>query len=199
MNDEMTGKEAEAARDGVPAVPDFVGDSDVEGSQGRDGGSDSGDEGAAGVLGRVVGVGGLGDGSWRDAVWITCRDGKARPVEPVYIQTVAGVPVVVGLSRPEGLEEGEAAEAGVEWHLAGLCPLVPGGVFKKGSGHPLLEGKNRIGMLKGYGNAIVPEVAAMFIRAFMEIEAEDERALLGASGSDLSGRSEEGAVDGDAE
>jgi DNA (cytosine-5)-methyltransferase 1 len=27
---------------------------------------------------------------------------------------------------------------------------------------------NRVGRLKGYGNAIVPEVAAMFVRAFME-------------------------------
>jgi hypothetical protein len=28
--------------------------------------------------------------------------------------------------------------------------------------------RNRIGRLKGYGNAIVPDVAAVFIRAFVE-------------------------------
>ncbi len=27
---------------------------------------------------------------------------------------------------------------------------------------------NRVGRLRGYGNSIVPQVAAMFIRAFME-------------------------------
>jgi DNA (cytosine-5)-methyltransferase 1 len=28
--------------------------------------------------------------------------------------------------------------------------------------------KSRVGLLKGYGNAIVPQVAAEFIRAFMD-------------------------------
>jgi DNA (cytosine-5)-methyltransferase 1 len=45
-----------------------------------------------------------------------------------------------------------------------------------GSGQPELSKlvrsarSNRVGRLKGYGNAIVPQVAAEFIRAFMEIE-----------------------------
>jgi hypothetical protein len=30
--------------------------------------------------------------------------------------------------------------------------------------------KGKSGALKGFGNAIVPEVAALFIRAFMEAE-----------------------------
>jgi DNA (cytosine-5)-methyltransferase 1 len=31
-----------------------------------------------------------------------------------------------------------------------------------------LAKRNRVGRLKGYGNAIVPQVAAVFIRAFLE-------------------------------
>ncbi len=36
-----------------------------------------------------------------------------------------------------------------------------------GSGGPL-EGRSRAGMLRAYGNAIVPQVAAEFVRVFME-------------------------------
>lgn len=46
-------------------------------------------------------------------------------------------------------------------------PLVDGAAYRVGSGSTL-EGKSRIGMISGYGNAIVPQVAATFIRAFME-------------------------------
>lgn len=46
----------------------------------------------------------------------------------------------------------------------GTFPLVDGVSFKLGSGGAF-EGKSRQGMLRGYGNAIVPQVAAEFIRA----------------------------------
>lgn len=37
------------------------------------------------------------------------------------------------------------------------------------SGYPLARNvPNRVGMLRGYGNAIVPALAAQFIGAFME-------------------------------
>ena len=55
--------------------------------------------------------------------------------------------------------------------LANFHPLVDGLSCKLGSGSPL-EGKSRVGMLKGAGNAIVPQVAEVFIRAFMEIKGE---------------------------
>lgn len=49
-----------------------------------------------------------------------------------------------------------------------LEPLVDGTAFRVGSGCAEWEGKSRAGMLKAYGNAIVPQVAAAVIGAFME-------------------------------
>ena len=50
----------------------------------------------------------------------------------------------------------------------GTFPLVDGTAFRMGSGCADWEGKSRAGMLKAYGNAIVPQVAAAVIGAFME-------------------------------
>ena len=58
-------------------------------------------------------------GAWRDADWLPCDDGKARPVEPGTFPLAHGIP-------------------------------------------------NRVGRVRAYGNAIVPQVAATFIRAVME-------------------------------
>ena len=54
----------------------------------------------------------------------------------------------------------------------GTFPLANG--FSKGMGHGkssprALAGRNRVGRLKGYGNAINAQAAAAFIRAFMEV------------------------------
>jgi DNA (cytosine-5)-methyltransferase 1 len=57
---------------------------------------------------------------WANAVWLQCRDGKARPTEPGIFPLAHGVP-------------------------------------------------NRVGTLRGAGNAIVPELAAEFIAAYTEI------------------------------
>jgi DNA (cytosine-5)-methyltransferase 1 len=56
---------------------------------------------------------------WRDADWLSCRDGKWRPVEPCAFP---------------------------------LAPRVPA----------------RVGRLRGYGNSIVPQLAAEFIQAALE-------------------------------
>jgi DNA (cytosine-5)-methyltransferase 1 len=56
---------------------------------------------------------------------------------------------------------------------AGSFPLVDGAAFRLGSGGPF-EGKSRAGMLKGYGNAINAEVAAEFIRAFIDYDLAKE-------------------------
>ena len=60
-----------------------------------------------------------GNGHWRDADWLGCRDGKWRPVEP------------------------------------GTFPLAYGA-------------SSRVGRLRAYGNAIVPQVAQAFIESYME-------------------------------
>lgn len=59
------------------------------------------------------------NGFWRDADWLSCKDGKWRPVEPGTFPLADGIPA-------------------------------------------------RVGRIRGYGNAIVPEVAAVFIEGFME-------------------------------
>ena len=84
-----------------------------------------------------------GSSFWSSCDWIGCRDGKARPVESKFISLADGLPTGLGLVR-----DGDRA------------------IF-----HPLVqETKNRARRLKGYGNAIVPQVGGAFIRAFMEWE-----------------------------
>lgn len=59
-------------------------------------------------------------GFWADAEWISCSDGKARPVEPCTFPLAHGDP-------------------------------------------------GRVALLRAYGNAIVPQVAATFIQASMDV------------------------------
>lgn len=66
--------------------------------------------------GRFTGLPGV---SWADADWLSCIDGKARPVESGTFPLAYGIPA-------------------------------------------------RVGRLRGYGNAIVPQVAAAFIEAYVE-------------------------------
>ncbi len=76
---------------------------------------------------------------WSDFRYILCTDGKAR-------RTGARVfPLAHGLPRGVG----------------------QGGAWRKGLVRS--ASRARIGMLKGSGNAIVPELAAVFIKAFMEV------------------------------
>jgi DNA (cytosine-5)-methyltransferase 1 len=71
------------------------------------------------------------DGYWTNAIWLPCRDGKARRLEP------------------------------------GLEPLVDGIPFRLVGGGTV-EGASRTGILRGLGNAIVPQLAAEFVRAYLE-------------------------------
>jgi DNA (cytosine-5)-methyltransferase 1 len=57
---------------------------------------------------------------WSASLWLPCRDGKARPIEPSVFPLAYGVP-------------------------------------------------NRVGTLRGAGNAIVPQVAAEFIGAYLDL------------------------------
>jgi DNA (cytosine-5)-methyltransferase 1 len=56
------------------------------------------------------------------------------------------------------------------WHDFDLIPCLDGKARRIESGlSPLVDGfPGRVGLLRGYGNAIVPQIAAEFIRAFME-------------------------------
>jgi DNA (cytosine-5)-methyltransferase 1 len=76
------------------------------------------------------------DGIRRDADWLHCRDGKWRPVKPGLVPLVDGLPRGVVPSSRIGLAFDSDKTA-----------------------------EARAMRLKGYGNAIDPELAAMFLRA----------------------------------
>ena len=76
------------------------------------------------------------------------RDGRSRAVEPGTQPLAHGLPRGMGRLRPELRRLAE---------VAGL----DGGSLKRAKA-------NRTGRLKGYGNAIVPELAVEFIQAAME-------------------------------
>lgn len=83
---------------------------------------------------------------WRDSVWHKCIDGKYRriPTESLLQRMDDGV--------PEGLDL-RGSESGY--------PLAP-------------KIKGRVAVLRGYGNAIVPQVGAVFIKTVMEIMSGDK-------------------------
>lgn len=80
---------------------------------------------------------------WSSCDWLPCRDGKARP-------TQCGIfPLVDGLSRD----------------------VVPSGDPSESYAQATSEA--RVGRLRGYGNSIVPQVAAEFITAYCEVAHAD--------------------------
>ena len=80
-------------------------------------------------------------GIWDNPNWIYCKDGKCRAIEPSIKPLVNG---------------------------------IPKGMVRSGDNSEEFDADNtqeaRTMRLKGYGNAIVPQVAAMFISAFMEAQ-----------------------------
>jgi DNA (cytosine-5)-methyltransferase 1 len=83
-----------------------------------------------------------GIGCWSDFLLIPCRDNKVRRIS----SQPGDVPLAYGLPRDVGR---------VFPGLAGMVKAAR---------------RNRVGRLKGYGNAIVPQVAAEFIKACGEID-----------------------------
>ena len=75
---------------------------------------------------------------WESFALLPCTDGKSRRVEPGTFPLVARLPAGVVPSGDPSIEEVKATA------------------------------EARIGRLRGYGNSIVPQVAAEFIMAYME-------------------------------
>ena len=88
---------------------------------------------------------------WSKFEIVQCRDGKARRFESQPQQMADGIPVILDALRDVGVSEDEIATA---------CSSFP------------LSAKRiagRAGLLKGFGNAIVPQGAAQFILALKEV------------------------------
>jgi DNA (cytosine-5)-methyltransferase 1 len=83
-------------------------------------------------------------GVWADSRLVHCRDGKTRRIsaQPGNEPLAHGIPRDLGRRFPQLARMVASARA------------------------------NRVGRLRGYGNAIVPEVAATFIRAYMEARSQ---------------------------
>ena len=129
-------------------------------AHGKSGGSGEGvDQGACG-RGQQDGPG-LSPSAWNDSRWHPCRDGKYRrvPTQSVFQHVVNELSGRVDLGGDFSPEEisliAEAAQG---------FPLASSEAFKV-----LPRGTVRPGLLKGAGNAIVPQVGAEFVKAFYEV------------------------------
>ena len=97
-----------------------------------------------------------GSSAWSDFRIIHCRDGKGRRIpnaQSVFQQLVDVAPAYLDTMRNLGASEAEIEEI---WQSCGGYPLagkIPG----------------RVMLLKGAGNCIVPELAAEFIKAAMNL------------------------------
>ena len=98
--------------------------------------------------GRVAEIRGPSTSFWSSCEWLPCRDGKFRPTKPGLSPLVTRLSLDMGCLRP-----GEDS---------------PYRVIKDKEGRSIGQAPWRIGMLRAYGNSIVPEVAAEFIRAYLE-------------------------------
>jgi len=89
------------------AHSEFHGSGEGRGCETVEGGSILGREEEQPDRLRADGLGGF----WRDAEWIACTDGKARPVEPKYVKMADGASGDLGLVRAEASKEGEEVNA----------------------------------------------------------------------------------------
>jgi DNA (cytosine-5)-methyltransferase 1 len=106
-------------------------------------------------------------GFWSASDLIPCRDGKVRRVEPGSFPLAHGVPRRVGSLL--------ATLAGM-----GVDPKTARRVLRNVRSRLAKAGRNRPGRIRGYGNAIVPQAAAAFVKAFLGAEAD----ILNLNGDD---------------
>ncbi len=95
-------------------------------------------------------------GAWNRFDIVNCSDGKARRFEPGSFPLANGIPKDLGpvRARLEGM---------------GHSPKAIKRMLRNPRSLLAMAGRNRVGRLRGYGNAIVPELAAAFLRTFFEI------------------------------
>ena len=94
-----------------------------------------------------------GAGWWGNAAWVGCADGKARRLEPSIEPLADRLPTGMGCGGPS-----ETSPFRV--------------IVDPQTGRSLGQAPWRVGMLRAYGNAIVPQAAAAFIAAAMPLLAE---------------------------
>lgn len=99
------------------------------------------------------------DNPWAASVLIHCADGKWRRVPGRMVQS-DGTGSQSGSEATEGAGHRDPIESA--GGRVGKWEIEPA-LFPLADGLP-----NRVGVLRGAGNAIIPQVAAEFIRAFME-------------------------------
>ena len=106
-------------------------------------------------------------GTWPDAVTGGLGDADAARLPAPERETGRGE-----RARQQGAATGEPSRA--FWSAAEWLPCLDGKARRTQPGiHPLADGiSNRVGRLRAYGNAIVPQAAAAFIAAVMD--AADE-------------------------
>lgn len=80
---------------------------------------------------------------WAELEWLPCSDGKLRPTQPGLFPLAHGVSGRMAIRRTV-IENGAEVEK-IHWY-------------------------SRVGALRGFGNAIVPQEAAEFIAAYMDLE-----------------------------
>ena len=125
--------------------PGWMGDPIQPGREGRGAGV-RGESVDGGSGEPVAPAGDAGRNFWADSLFIPCRDGQWRRVP---------------------------AQSEIQSLAPGISPAVGGsGLAVDPSRYPLTQEKEgRVILLRGAGNSIVPEVAAAFIRAFLDTES----------------------------
>jgi DNA (cytosine-5)-methyltransferase 1 len=92
--------------------------------------------------------------NWDGVEWLACIDGKSRPTEPGLSPLAHGIPKNMGQLRAELLA------MGIDAKNAKRLAKHAGGLLRSARAF-------RGQQIRGYGNAIVPQVAAEFIRSLM--------------------------------